>query len=333
MNGRPLKESDAEIISALLRTIPDSRWEAVAIAKGLNALSEGSDAAQAAAMIKDQCGMTLKKARSILEDYREGGYFDILTPRERLGSAENPITKLFPATIIETRFQEALDALVGRRSGLSYRDDRDSGSLVDFIVDEGRTSLPINVKTAGTRFFRASELVGLDPDDCLPIPAYKANAAVEQQGNLLYVISADYDLFSKLADMMPQVLDKNEMITWRMLNAFSGSRLKDAENRFVFESTAKYWDAFSRLALDAPFHVISARKALRILHNNPRRTPGIGMKGWGSGASAEVNIHVSIKEDTTPWLQVEERIIRNGTMDIIEAVNRRRTEVVYDPEI
>lgn len=333
MNGLTLPEDDGRIIDALLRTIPNSRWEAVVIAKGIRSFQDGVGEDQAARIMKEQGGMTLIKARGILQNNSRNGFRASLAPRERLGSAQNPITKLFPATIIETRFQEILDALMPRRPGMSYRDDRNSGSLTDFFIDEGQRFLPINVKTAGTRFYRASELVGLDPDDCLPIPAYKANAAVEQYENLLYVISADYDLLGKLGDRMPGILNEDELITWAMLNSYAGSHLKDAEDSFVLGMTSKYWEEFSAMASDAPFHVISARKALRILHKNPRRTPGIGMKGWGSGASAEVNVHVSIREDTTPWLQVEERIIRNGAMDIIEAVNRRRTEVVYDPEI
>jgi len=41
MNGRALQEDDARIIDALLRTIPNSRWEAVAIAKGIKTRLEG----------------------------------------------------------------------------------------------------------------------------------------------------------------------------------------------------------------------------------------------------------------------------------------------------
>jgi hypothetical protein len=44
-------------------------------------------------------------------------------------------------------------------------------------------------------------------------------------------------------------------------------------------------------------------------------------------------VHVSIKNDMTPWQTVADRIIRNGIKNIIEAVNRKRVEEVYDPEI
>ena len=65
------------------------------------------------------------------------------------------------------------------RKALTYSDDRQAGhSLTDFTLREGDLELPVNVKNAGTRFEKAAELVGLDPNDCIPIPAYKAHGAM-----------------------------------------------------------------------------------------------------------------------------------------------------------
>ena len=84
---------------------------------------------------------------------------------------------------------------------------------------------------------------------------------------------------------------------------------------------------------DNPFRIISARKSIRILQKKPKRTPGIGLRAWGTGASAEVNVHIKVSEETKPWEEIFERITLNGLDDIIEAINRKRTELVYDPEI
>jgi hypothetical protein len=65
----------------------------------------------------------------------------------------------------------------------------------------------------------------------------------------------------------------------------------------------------------------------------PQRTPGIGLRAWGTGANAEVNVHISIQEDTTTWSAVFDRIVTRGISDIIEAVNKKRVKEVYDPEI
>lgn len=116
-------------------------------------------------------------------------------------------------------------------------------------------------------------------------------------------------------------------------DSLNRSQLKKAEDLFVSKMIQKYWDMFSQMAASNLFHVISARRAIRILQHKPERTPGIGLKAWGTGASAEVNVHISIKAETTDWRIVSERIAHKGVADIIQAVNRRRQEWVYDPEI
>src|SRR5262249_42470378 len=143
----------------------------------------------------------------------------------RTGSAENPITKLFPATITEQRFLDLLDKLLRERSTLTYTDERESGhKLTDFTLHEQGLKLPINIKNAGTRFAQARQLVGLDPDDCIPIPAYKAHAAIDSVPNLLYVVSVDYDLVARLNALLPRLFDSDERIVWQLLNQYAGNR-------------------------------------------------------------------------------------------------------------
>src|SRR5262249_52973191 len=125
----------------------------------------------------------------------------------------------------------------------------------------------------------------------------------------------------------------NESVVWDLLNRFHGSQLKKAEALFVSKMTQKYWDQFANLAAANPFHVISARRSIRILQQKPERTPGIGLKAWGTGTNAEVNVHISIRAETTDWTAVHDRIKEHGILDIINAVNRKRQEWVYDPEI
>jgi hypothetical protein len=79
--------------------------------------------------------------------------------------------------------------------------------------------------------------------------------------------------------------------------------------------------------------VVSAKRSIQILHELPKRTPGIGLRAWGTSARAEVNVHLSIKEDTTPWDIVRERIRSNGIINILDAVNRTKIQEVYNPEI
>ena len=332
----PTAHSDQDVAAAeaLTAVIGDSRWDAVALAHGYLALLAGMGDEQAARAIYSRGPQTLKRSRELVEELKAEGFLKLLPARQRRGSAENPITKLFPATITEERFLELLEELCDARPSLTYSDDRESGhSFRDFTLYEHELELPINIKNAGTRFERAKELVGLDPNDCIPIPAYKAHGALEVAPNLLYLVSVDYDLIGSLDDLLPTLLTPEELLAWRLLNDHEGPRLRNGEDLFVFATVRKYWKELKSVARDTPFNVISARRAIRTLHAKPQRTPGIGLRAWGTSARGEVNVHVSIRQETTPWHEVNERISSEGIRSVVSAVNRRRTEEVYDPEI
>ena len=194
----------------------------------------------------------------------------------------------------------------------------------------------MNVKNAGTRFENAAQLVGLDPDVCVPIPAYKAHAALSPGGftpNLLYVISVDYDLIDLLDKMLPMLFSDKEEIVWDLLNRHVGKLVRDAEDLFIGRIVRKHWPDLQKMVNDKPFHVISARRAIRILQTIPKETPGIGQRAWGTAARGEVNVHISVEAETKDWSEVAERIARNGVIDVVNAVNRKVMQEVYDPEI
>ncbi len=327
--------SEMEAAQALTKVIGSSSWIAVAFAHGYLAMLKGMSDEEAARITYSAGAPSFRGSREFIQQSRTLGFLKQLTPREKIGSAENPITKLFPATVTEQRFLELLDDLHDDRPSLDYVDDRESGqhTLTDFILLENGLELPVNIKNAGTRFERAQELVHLAPDDCIPIPAYKAYAAIEKVPNLLYAVSIDYNLVSNLNTLLPKILNQEETIVWELLSSYTGSRVRKAEDEFIFNTVRRHWSSFKQIIQNNPFHVISARKAIRILQDKPQRTPGLGLRAWGTGASAEVNVHISVQEDTTPWSVVSERIKEKGIIDIIGAVNRKRMAEIYDPEI
>ena len=189
------------------------------------------------------------------------------------------------------------------------------------------------MKNAGTRFENAASLVGIDPDDCIPIPVYKAYGAIEKEPNLLYAICIDYSLISKIERGLLTLFSAEEASVWRMLSKYAGSHIRDAEDKFVYSMVNRHWENFTRHVSIPVFRIVSARKAIRILQRLPKRTPGIGLRAWGTGASAEVNVHISISNETKQWDEIHSRIQDSGIAGIIEAVNRKKQEWVDDPEI
>lgn len=326
--------SELDIAKSLVSVLQGSRWIGVNLAQAFVDHHNGAPDEDVARVLYRSGCLTLSKAREIVPEIKDTGFLCHIPPRKKLGSAENPITKMFPAAITEQRFLVDIDTLRSIRKTVDYEDDRFSGhTLVDFTLKEGQLDLPVNVKNAGTRFENAMQLVGIEPDDCVPIPVYKAYDAVEKEPNLLYSISVDYSLIDTINSSLIPLFDEEEKATWEILNSHSGTRIRDAEDKFVYGMVLKYWDKLQPNVNNNSFRLISARKAIRILQKHPKRTPGIGLRAWGTGASAEVNVHISLAEETKPWSEIFDRICEGGLENIVEAINRKRTEVVYDPEI
>jgi hypothetical protein len=319
---------------SLIDVIPDSRWIGVRLALAQEQLQSGNDYDSIARELYENSSLTLVRSKELLDKLKTVNFIDLLEPRKKIGSAENPVTKLFLAAITERHFLDYLDDLCEKRKSIGYDDKRFSGhTLVDFSLLEDELELPINVKNAGTRFERAYQLVGLEPEDCIPIPAYKANDAIEKEPNLLYAIAVDYELLQKIEKHLVGLFNQNEKGVWVLLNAYTGTYIRDAEDKFIYSMVNKYWTDFSQHTTLPEFRIISARKAVKILQTLPKRTPGIGLRAWGTGASAEVNVHISIGKETKTWEEIERRILYKGVDNIVCAVNRKRTAVVYDPEI
>src|SRR5215204_2940949 len=161
-----------EAAEALTNVLGGSSWKAIAIARGYLALHSSSSEEEVADIIRSHGRRRLasgklsgpivtgKESKELVQQLGAQGFLATLEKRKRTGSAENPVTKLFPAVVTEQRFERLIKGLCSHEQGLDYVDDRDSGNLSDFTLVDQRQLLPINVKNAGTRFEQAQKLVG-----------------------------------------------------------------------------------------------------------------------------------------------------------------------------
>ena len=136
--------SDLDAAKALISVVGESRWEAVALAHAWLALAEGGSEDGAARVARERGVPSLKEGRELLSRARAEGFLAVLKPRKKVGSAENPVTKLFPAAVTEERFLELAGDLCERCPGLSCQDERETGhsgssgfSVGDFSVHPG----------------------------------------------------------------------------------------------------------------------------------------------------------------------------------------------------
>jgi hypothetical protein len=336
MCAAPVNEE--HLAKALVAVLGETSWVAVLLAKAVLARLSGASLDEAAELVREQGGGSRKLVKELLTRAETDGLTSILEPRKKTGSAENPITKLFPAVITEQRFGELLQSLVAEASRLgrvlTIEDHRKEHSFIDFVIREREMRLPVNVKNAGTLFRKSAALVGIDPADCIPIPAYKAFGALEAgESNLVYVVCVDMELVGVIRELVPSIFNQNEKIVWELLERYVGRHVRRAEDAFVLSMVNKYWSRLSTRVAQKPFRLISAQKAIKILQSLPKRTPGLGLAAWGTGASAEVNVHVSISRETLDWNSLAPKIAKDGLGTVLSDVNRKSTAVIADPAI
>jgi hypothetical protein len=261
---------------------------------------------------------------------REPGAPCLPEPKERqkLG-----FQNLIVGTIAERVFRE--DHLAALEpDGYSVVDYHEAGENRDYGLQKDGLELPINVKVASTLFRNAQTVVGLAPEDCVPISAYKALGASERVPGLVYVDLVDFTLREKV-DAFMNALDGPLGIGWHLLSWYAGKGGRAAEDRYLNALFDKHAAALKVLAPPASqYRVISARRVLAILRHHPRRVPGLGVPGAGTGGfNAEVNVHVSVSTEMVAWADVADELRAHGIQHVLDRVAEEATETWPYPSL
>ena len=248
-------------------------------------------------------------------------------------SANQAFQNLIVGRIAERVFREQHLAPL-EKLGFEILDLHETGENRDYVVEREGTQLPINVKVASTLFRKARETVGLDPTDCIPISAYKAIGASERVPDLIYVDLVDFALREKVDHFMSGLVG-GPSIVWHLLSWYRGTGARKAQDQYVKRLFDLHGDSLQLLVPDAShYRVISAQRVLAIMRENPRRCPGLGVPGAGTGAFvAEVNIHVSVSAETVAWSDVAQALILNGPQGILTKIRRREMREAPSPQL
>ncbi len=219
--------------------------------------------------------------------------------------------------------------------GLTVVDYHEKGENRDFAIEDGKDELPINVKVASTMFRKAWQTVRLKPEDCIPISAYKAIGASEKVADLVYVVLVDFDLREKVDAYMDK-LTGSPGILWDLFTWYAGKGAKKAQDEYVTHLfRISHGADLIKLIPDAThFRVVSAQRVLAIMRTNPRRCPGLGVKAAGTGTfNAEVNIHISVAEETVAWDEIASSIKAGGLKSVLEKIRHVEKASVRAPLI
>lgn len=220
------------------------------------------------------------------------------------------------------------------KDGFEVVDLHEAGENRDYAVRRDGFELPINVKTASTLFRKAQTVVGLAPEDCIPISAYKAIGSCERVPDLVYVDLVDFTLREKVDAFMDDLAGSPEVL-WELLSWYGGAGAHRAQDEYMaalFDTYARRLMAFVPSA--AAYRVISAQRVLAIMRNIPRRCPGLGVRAAGTGGfNAEVNIHISVASETVPWDKVAGIMLNDGIEPVLQEIRNSESRDMPAPTI
>ena len=243
-----------------------------------------------------------------------------LPPSHRLTYANAAFQNLIVGRIAERLFMSVcLNPL--SEHGFTWQDDRHYGNSRDFTLTKDGAELPLNVKVATTKFRKAQNSVALDPDDCVPFPAYKVTNAVNRLPDLLYIDLIDFGLRDRVEHFMKK-LSEDELIVWTMFTWYGGQGVTAAQDEFVDALFKKHNNGLMKLAASPPvFRVVSAKKILEVLREDLERCPQLtGKASLTAGRDASINL--SISKETLPWSELFNQLTTGGIEGVLQTIRK-----------
>lgn len=229
-----------------------------------------------------------------------------------LDRARQGLGQMLLGTLAERRFEEFYRDIV-QPDELRLEDNTLGRTDTDYRVFNGRDRpvFRINIKFHGTPFRKAPELVGLAPDDCFPLATYKIHSAtIKQEEEFIPYLFVIVSVPGLAGDRAGAVVPENVAHLASLYMRSSQPRKRDFEDlivRHLIEAdqeatvAAAITDIRERIGA-APWRVVSARRADRLLHDLLfDRVYAVRVRGFASNyRRAEVDMHFSILNDLTP---------------------------------
>ena len=282
--------------------------------RSLQRIRHGSDPKAVAAEI----GSTQKHLRSLVEAEDPiaqalGSDLTSSASDERLAKARRMLGQLLLGLTAERAFEEIYKSRMGATE-LRLEDDRESRSETDYRVLNGR-GIPvfrINIKFHGTRFRKAADLVGLEPDDCFALATYKIFQGLQKQNKeVLPYIFAIVGVANLTGALVGEAIpDDLVHVSSLAMGSKKLSGKRDVEDRIVLHlldaqqepRVAKGIAEYRRQIKEAEWRVISARRADNLLREKLfDRVFAVRVRAFARNyRNAELDMHFSLKQDLTP---------------------------------
>ena len=192
---------------------------------------------------------------------------------------------------------------------LSLKDVREGRTDTDYrLLNDGKRPVyRLNIKFHGSRFRRAAELVGLDPEDSFALATYKIHGALkkqeEEQLPYFFAIVGVSNLSGQVVgDMMPQEL--REVMAY-LTAAPKMANKRDLEDRIVEYVASKQLSPFEEILSklqSADWYIMSARRADKLLREKLfDRVFALRIRNFARVfGGAEIDMHFSLSQDLIP---------------------------------
>ncbi len=231
-------------------------------------------------------------------------------PKQRT-YVQTMLGQLLLGFLAERAFESIYKRTLGT-SELHLEDAREGRTDTDYRVlnGKGRQIFRINIKFHGTLFRQAKELVGLAPEDCFALAAYKIKQGLDKQERevipyLFVVVSCPVSALDVGAAIPKGLVDLACLI--HASKKVTGKRKIEEKiiehlasgNVRSFDKTLE--NLASKLE-SAIWRVISARRADKLLREKLfDRMYAVRVRSFTrSYRNAEVDMHFSLAEDMTP---------------------------------
>lgn len=213
---------------------------------------------------------------------------------------------------------------------LRLDDKRDEHSDTDYrlVNGGGRPIYRINIKTHGSRFARAQEMVGLEPEDCFALATYKIYGALrKQEDEQLPYIFAVIGVPAISGDTVGAALPDALVELMAVLNASKVSKTRKIEDAIVIkmaqDGAEPFASAYSHFAA-ATWYLLSARRAYNLLRDQLfDRVFALRERGFAQNfRGAELNMHFSIAADLTPLSEFLAELKQHGLTKVAIKLDR-----------
>lgn len=251
-------------------------------------------------------------------------------PDSARAKARKSLGQLLIGRAAELAFEEIYRSQPISRQ-LDLMDHRHSRSGTDYRVHDrsGRPLYRLNVKFHGSRFQKAEEMVGLDPQDCFALATYKIKDALDRQDDehlpYIFVIVGVFDLSGEvIADQIAADLIESVAVLYEAGRRPSIRAFEDDVIAHIVRTRAPSFEsAFLRLKA-ADWYVLSARKAFLLMqHNLFQRVFALRVRGFAQNfRRAELDMHFSLSQDLTPMTQFFDILHRDGETKMASLLER-----------